>query len=483
MVYLKPGEEFTPSKDYYHIFTGSNSLKDCRVKVGEQYTYISQIQYSYSDIRNITQEEAQKEKEKLEKAEKEKLEKALKEKERLEKSEKEKAEKEAEKEKVRLEKEKQEEKQKIKENETKLNETGDEIKLEKDVKEKEEQNEKQKIKDKEEYQRSQDEAKAAAKRTEEARKRAEEEAKKERQANYDAWKKDAQAKREQQEIASATASVGLFFLLGGIIYDNISDVNPYHVYKSFDKGVKFYSGTEFGFSGTAMPIIFGSEYSTMIGGEYVTQNELLPSNYYTVNLDLKYKIGVEHNNGSAHAYIASKIGTSPIFDASQISLLNYGANVTLGIKSIKLYGDYVTSSRTFNSSSYDPEEYGSGKTDYKYSRIKYGLKISTNPNKNFVRDHFSFGMMSETMTVADNTAYFHPENLRLEFGRKSEKIKGYFLEYKKDHNFNFFINVFPNYLYSGEIKSESGGLNSDFVGNNSGLYLEIGFLRVWDFWK
>lgn len=83
-VFLEPGGEFTPRNDYYHIFNGGENTKDCRIRLANnESTYISKIQYSYSNIINLTQEEAKKEKEKLAK-EKEKLEKEAEEKKKKE---------------------------------------------------------------------------------------------------------------------------------------------------------------------------------------------------------------------------------------------------------------------------------------------------------------------------------------------------------------------------------------------------------------
>lgn len=484
VIQIGPGEEFTPSKDYAHIFIGGDNTKTCRIKVGDTYTFISGIRYTYSEITNVTQENVQRERENAEK-EKERLAQEAKKKEelekaRLEKEEKARLEKEEREKKARIEQETREKKAAEEKNKQEAETTEKSALAEEEQKASEEE---QKRKEREEYQQSQDEAVAAARRTEEARKRAEEEAKQERQKEYDEWKAKARAHNEQLQYASAAASASFLYFFGGIIYENMDDVNPNHIYKSFEKGVKFYSGTELGFSGTYMPLIFNSEYSSMFGGEYQIRNELISSAIITINLDLKYKLGIEHNNGSAHAYIAARAGSSPLFEAGHISPFNYGGNITAGIKWVKLYGDYSRGSRNLNNIAYDPSELGAGRTYHEYTRLKYGLRISTKPDSYYSRGHFTAGLIDETITVTNNVAYLHPENLNLVFQSKSPKIQGYFFEYKKDHNFNIFINVFPEYVYSGEINSDSGRLSSDFIDTPSSVFVELGFIRVWDFWK
>lgn len=87
VVHLKPGGRFIPQGDWSHIFLGGEKQKDCRKPLQGEYTYVSSISFSISNVENRTEQNRQKEKEKAEKerAEKEKLEKEKAEKERLEK--------------------------------------------------------------------------------------------------------------------------------------------------------------------------------------------------------------------------------------------------------------------------------------------------------------------------------------------------------------------------------------------------------------
>lgn len=110
VVTLLPGGRFTPDSDWEHILQGGSNAKDCRVKKGNGYTFVSSIRYNYSNIVNVTEREFKKEQaERLEKEKKieaerlkrEELERARLEKEALEKKRRE----EAERERVRLEKE------------------------------------------------------------------------------------------------------------------------------------------------------------------------------------------------------------------------------------------------------------------------------------------------------------------------------------------------------------------------------------------
>lgn len=110
VVTLMPGGRFTPDSDFEHIFQGGSNAKDCRVRRGDGYTFLSSFSYNYENIVNVTDREFKKEQaERLAKEQKieaerlkrEELERAKLEKEALDKRKKE----EAERERVRLEKE------------------------------------------------------------------------------------------------------------------------------------------------------------------------------------------------------------------------------------------------------------------------------------------------------------------------------------------------------------------------------------------
>lgn len=66
VVVLLPGGRFTDKNDHSHIYIGSEATKNCRIKVGDTYTYVSGISYRYSSIRNITKEESDKKQKELE---------------------------------------------------------------------------------------------------------------------------------------------------------------------------------------------------------------------------------------------------------------------------------------------------------------------------------------------------------------------------------------------------------------------------------
>jgi len=60
VVTLLPGGRFTPDSDWEHIFQGGSNAKDCRVKRGDSYTFLSSISYNYQSIVNVTEQETRK---------------------------------------------------------------------------------------------------------------------------------------------------------------------------------------------------------------------------------------------------------------------------------------------------------------------------------------------------------------------------------------------------------------------------------------
>jgi hypothetical protein len=287
------------------------------------------------------------------------------------------------------------------------------------------------------------------------------------------------------EAEAAAATFSVFTLVGGIIYEDMDDVNPDFIYKKYDKKPKFYMGMDLGFSASVLPILFSSDYSTSINGDFVTSQEIVPETVYSLNLDYTIKMGIEHENFGAYAFFAPKIGISPIFDASNFSILNYGGSVSAGIGWVKVFGEYQLGDRLFTKSSNDAEESGQGRSRYNYSRMTYGVKFTTKPNDDFCRSHILLGLINEVATVKENNAILNPnsDSNQLQYDIKSEKIQGYTLQYKKDHIFNLYINIFPNYPYIGETYSNSGSLSSDFSTTKTNLFLEIGFLRSFDLWN
>lgn len=258
----------------------------------------------------------------------------------------------------------------------------------------------------------------------------------------------------------------------------VTPLNPYNP----DKKISLNTGIGLGISGTAIPAIY-SEKEPVLIDEDILSKELQPKNIYTVNLDLIIKLGVEHKNFSGSLYAAPKIGVSPLFDATNFSPLHFGGEFAGGLKKIKVYVNYSGGTRNYHLESHNSQKMGSGKIRHNFSRLRKGVKLSSKPNKNFSRSHILLGIISENITVSDTYAYLHPGNNSLEFDQTSKKRKGYFLEYKKDHSFNFYVNAFPDFIYSGKIPEDTVHLGKELSEKPTDLFIEIGFIKTFDSWK
>ncbi|MNK06499.1 hypothetical protein D3C87_243980 [compost metagenome] len=496
VVTLMPGGRWTPKSDWVHSYLGGDAFKDCRKKDGDSYTYLTGITYRYVSITNVTEEEIKKAKEEEEKKAKLAAEKKAKEeaemKAKLEAEQKAKleAEQKVKEEVEKKAKEEVERKKALEEQEKAAVAATAASKGANDLVSKGEEGNAAEQKEKEEEEKEAKREEAAARERErqeavereEERKRQEEQARTDRQREYDNWKAQKQKEQSEYESQAMESTFTLFTLLGGFIYEGMGNVNPDFVFKDYKKAPQFYFGIDLGFSFSNIPMIFASNLTTMIGGEYETQKELQQTSAYTLNLDFAIKMGLDHKYYGAYGYFAPKVGISPIFDGHNVSLVNAGGNVYAGAKWVKLFVDYSIGTRSFGRTSNNAEEYGSGTLELNYTKLVYGLRFTTNPDSNFCRSHILVGIIEEEVTVADQFALYDPEMLSLKYDTKSEKITGYTIQWKKDNNSNMYLNLYPEYVYSGEVTGDSGSLDSIFKSSPTGLFIEFGFIRSFDFW-
>jgi hypothetical protein len=321
-------------------------------------------------------------------------------------------------------------------------------------------------------------------RLEEERRQKEAEERRAKQAAYDDWKAKKQQERTANETASAAASFGLLTLFGQWIYnDKMGEVNPDYVFRTDKKAAQFNIGIEYGYSASVYPMIFKSSYSTMINGEEVYEKSLEKVSAFTVNLDTKIRIGAENEQYGGYAYFNPKLGFSPIFNAYNASPFVFGGKVYGGIKWVKGYIDYSLGSRTFTKTSNDPEEAGEGKSSFKFNKLEYGIRFTTKPDADYKRSHIGIGIITETLKsngTGGSAAYAHPETNYLSSATlKTPAITGYAFEWKKDHHFKLFANVYPKYIYAGET-DHPGSPSKEFNAKTTGAFVELGFVRSVD---
>jgi hypothetical protein len=488
IVYLPPNGTFTPKSDFVHsVVDGPDNFRKCRMKVGDTYTLYKGLTFTITDIVNLTEKKAAEAKKKADEAAAKQAE-----------ADKKKADAEAQKklaDEQAAANKKEADAAKAKTATTApagaagasagaasasastAKSTTPESAAPLTAEEKAEAKRQQK----EDAAREQREAKEEAARQEAERKRQEQEELNKKQTEYDAWKAEKKKEQSEMEAASAATSFTMLTLVGGILYDGMGDINPDYVFKNQNQ-LSFYAGIDMGFSGVAFPSLFASNKSTMVGGKATTKVEVQPKDLYHVNLNVTAKIGAEHPYYGFYGYLAPQAGFSPYFNGYNFSPLNVGGTAFAGLKWVKGFVDYGIGTRSFSSSSNDAEEAGSGKTEMNYNKLTYGIKFTTNPNKDFTRNHILLGVIEEKVTVDYDQAFVDPTMGYLVKKAQSKGLRGYTFQWKQDHTFNFYVNAYPEYVYAGEVKSTSGGLSSDFATKKTGLFVEVGFLRSIDFW-
>ncbi|MEI8109687.1 MAG: cell envelope integrity protein TolA [Chitinophagia bacterium] len=487
VVYLQPNGQFTPKNDASHIYTFlCDNIKNCRQVDGDSYTLLQNISYRVSNITNITLQKSQEEKKRRDEqaaAERKSAEEKRLREERVA-SEKKQADE------TRLAKEKQEAEKKRANTE---NSSGKNPSENGSATKSSSQSENAAIA----KQRSRDDDMARAKAAQEAeaaRVKAEQEVKDQRQREYDAWKQKADEQRTQSEVAAATGSIGFLTILGTWIYnDKMGKVDPLLVYNKPRSSNKMKlipnMAIEWGYSGTSIPILFQSEITTMVGGNYITTKSLKKNPIFTFNLDVTAKFGVENDNFGGYIFLSPKFGFSPLFDGYQASFLNWGTRLFLGVKNIKLYGEYMEGERNFSKSDNDPEESGSGKLAMAYTRNEYGIRFTTNPDANYKRNHISIGMIRERMKLGGSASYLpsegyiDPSSGNLITYGNSPWINGYTFQWKKDHTFNFYVHYYPEYLIAGNVSYKSPSPGYDLRSSPTADMVEFGFIRSIDFFS
>jgi hypothetical protein len=520
VVYLKPNGRFKgEDDDNVHILTsGSDNFKNCRLKDGNSFTLYQGLTYRISKITNLTQEKDAKEKKKKEEelARQQKLEADKKKKEEQAKADADKKKKE-EQAKADTDKKKKEEQAKTDADKKKKDEQA-----KKDAESKTSNNktagsstgskgtgagkatatsstaEKSsssagKVNAKSASEKNREEAQAKAAEKEQARlahqqkEKEEQEKRAQKQADYDKWKADEQNKRSTQDAASVGALAIVMVALGEWIYnDKMGVYNPAFAYDNATNKAQFGLGIDYGYSLVSTPIMFASDFSTMTGGSTVSKKELTSKNPLYLNFDLTVKMGAEHKNYGGYGYLNPKVGVSPVFDGSYLSL-QYGARVFAGVRWAKAYFDYGSGSRTAVKSSTDVEENGKGKQDVSFDKMEYGIRFTTNPNADLKRSHISLGVITEKMKMEKPFGYINPETGSLVssgvVGKfETPSISGYSFQWDKEHTFKLYLKYYPEYIYAGEVPTGYGATSSDLKSSKTGSLIEFGFVRSVNWW-
>jgi hypothetical protein len=522
VVHLKPGGDFGPKDDYAHLYTsGADNFKDCRLPDGKSFTLFKAISYEISNIEDVTAKKAAEEKKRQDEiaaaAEKKKQEEAA----RVAAAEKKKQEdaakaaaaekkKQEDAAKAAAEKKKQEDAAKAKAAATakeqtaasgkttaatgkagttttgkgtsakpatgKNNVTASGATTDADAKAAAEQK-------KQEEAEKQAAAREAQRQKEAAEKAAEEKRLQQRQADYDQWKNKKREEQSKQDAAAAGATTAAVLFLIPIIYDGMGNVNPDFVFNPATNKPQMYAGFDIGLGLSTMPMLFNSVKSTMVNGRDVVTKGISAADAFNVNLCAAGKIGLESNYYGGYGFLAPQIGLEPTFHGHNLSLLNYGIRAYGGLKWVKIYGEYAGGiGRGYSKSSSDVEESGSASSDLSYSKLGVGLRFTLGPNTDYVRSHISIGLISEKLDLTGTNGFIDPQTGYLNTSSiNTPAIKGFAFQWKQDHTFNLFANVYPSYTYAGKVESGSGPLSTSFSSRKTGLFMEIGFLRSIDF--
>tara|TARA_R110002050_G_scaffold254535_2_gene393047 strand:+ start:966 stop:2744 length:1779 start_codon:yes stop_codon:yes gene_type:complete len=312
-----------------------------------------------------------------------------------------------------------------------------------------------------ERQRKADEyARAQAKQAEENRQRQE----------YAQWKNQQNQRNAQIAAATAVGTVSMLAILGKMIYQNMGMVDLNDVYQNKPS---LSMAVEFGYSFMIQPIYFNSEVYNGVDFSYNTDYDFT----WPVNFDFKFKLGYESEYVGAYGFGGIGLGASVIMHSFNAPTYNYGAQVYAGHPNFKALFEYQGGGRAISQNYWLlEEESGSAYSSINYSQIRYGARFTWGK---FTRSHLSLGLINEGITGNDDTQVQRIE-LPEAYNIEDRFVTGYFIEYKKDHSFNFFLNLYPNYPFTGEVE-HSFRNTSDANYDDGSLYFLVGFHRSLDF--
>jgi hypothetical protein len=286
---------------------------------------------------------------------------------------------------------------------------------------------------------------------------------------YSQWKNQQNQKNAQVAAATAVGTISMLAILGKMIYQNMGMVNFDDVYQN--KPALSISA-EFGYSFLIQPIYFNSEVYDGVDYKNNTDYDFA----WPVNFDFKFKLGYESEYVGAYGFGGLGIGASVVMHSFNAPTYNYGGQIFAGLPNVKGLFEYQGGGRAISQSYWMlEEESGSAYSSTTYNQIRYGARFTWGQ---FTRSHLSLGVINEGLTGVDDTQVQRIE-LPEAYNIEDRFITGYFLEYKKDHSFNFFVNIYPNYPFTGEVEHNIRN-NTDTDYNDGSMYFLVGFHRSLD---
>ena len=470
---IKPGQRIDGDQNNCQMqFYGECKGKE--IKLDDGISCINYISYQIIDIKNLSEEERKIE---IEKKEKEKANQLKKEQEEaVKKQQDDKAEKE------RLAQQKKDEETKKKDEETKKNEENTKNEQEKTQTKAVENNSTVNSKENEEDKKI----------AEKQRLEQEEEQNRQKKINdYNNWKEEANIKNDQQDLANSKATIGLLGVYWNLLYGDMGKkIETRALYISPPYKDRFKPGSfinyKYGLSGTYAPTLYKSTISTLnYYGNRINLDSMISTDNVYINFGGEFDFGILNDFYSFYVSPQILIGTTPTWKGYNLKMSGVIGG-ELGVKNFKIYSKYkfyMSDYRSLRSS--DIEEIGEGAVyDITPFDIEYGIKYTFGGEQkdNFIRQHLYFGAINKNYNLKGIDDYVYDPQLKKYSNTGSYSMQGFHFEWKKDHNFSFYSNIFPSHLYFGTLKGTWDTKTFNKV-NDNGTYIEIGFLRAFDVFK
>lgn len=302
--------------------------------------------------------------------------------------------------------------------------------------------------------------------------------------DYDRKIAEQENRNVEQAGAMAAASMSSLMLIGMVMYQDMGKIKAKYTYV----GNQIYMGLNIGYSITSFPIVFNSKiitlsYNSNTGdNNYITKTQDEPSRATPLNINIRPFMGYESEFGGGEIYGSFQPGTNLFFDGFNTST-EFGGNIFGGVSWVKAYYNLNFSTRRYYKIDWiDPEEVGEGLSKFKYRSSTVGMRFSfESSGRSYARHHIILGRIYENITEGlgtddgDFLAYYR--NLDIEKINRPNayyRIKGYLLEWNKEHNFRVYFKYYPNYPISGLKMYRQSGLRG---GDKDYTFFEFGFIR------
>lgn len=263
----------------------------------------------------------------------------------------------------------------------------------------------------------------------------------------------------------AAVSVGaLMTAVGGALFSNIKNDNPYEIFK----GNSWRICPSLGFAFTSAPIFHNSDWNFYDGNSYINTKETISQQTFTFDLQGGLELWPLYGENAGVGMFAGLSGGA--FIENMRFGYEYGVKGFYGVPAFKMFIEFSKGYRLFKyDPTINPDEFGSGKSQYTYNRISVGPMITWN-------GYF----IDDTRINLSLLPIFELPDRRILNNSNKPLINNFFngisLNLHAENVMRIFADIFWSYLRTGDIEYP---IDSEMKTHT--LFIRGGVIRTFDF--